>query len=98
MKTIDIGEASGTLTDYLEQARTEPVVFTDHGTPTDVILTLANSDLEMVALSTDPQFIGLIERSRTRAKAEGGLSAAEWRQFLLRVSPDFSPIPIASAK
>ena len=69
MKTIDIGEASDTLTEYLKQARTEPVVFTDKGTPTAVILTLANADLETVALSTNPEFIALIERSRA---SQGG--------------------------
>ena len=49
MKTIDIGEASGTSADYLKQAQTEPVVFTDDGTPTAVILTLVNTDLETAA-------------------------------------------------
>jgi hypothetical protein len=71
------------LTEYLQQARTEPLVFTDHGTPTAVILTLANSDPETVALSTNPEFIALIERSRARAKLKGGLSAAEMRRRVL---------------
>ena len=83
MKTIDIGEASSTLAEYLQQARTEPFVFTDHGTPTAVILTLVNTDMETAALSTNPEFIALIERSRARAKAEGGLSAAEMRRRVL---------------
>jgi prevent-host-death family protein len=83
MKTIDIGEASSTLAEYLKQARTEPLVFTDHGTPTAVILTLVNTDMETAALSTNPEFIALIERSRARAKAEGGFSAAEMRRRVL---------------
>ena len=83
MKTIDIGDASGTLTDCLKQARTEPVVSTDQGTPTAVILTLVNTDLETVALSTNPEFIALIERSRACAKLEGGVSAAEMRRRVL---------------
>jgi PHD/YefM family antitoxin component YafN of YafNO toxin-antitoxin module len=83
VKTIDLGAASGTLTEYVEQAKTEPVVFTDQGTPTAVILTLANTDLETVSLGTNPEFIALIERSRARASAEGGLSAAETRRRVL---------------
>ena len=83
MKTIDLGAASGTLTEYVEQAKTEPVVFMDHGMPTAVILALANTDLETVALGTNPEFIALIERSRARASAEGGLSAAEMRHRVL---------------
>ena len=62
---------------------TEPLVFTDHGTPTAVILTLVNTDMETAALSTNPEFIALIERSRACAKAEGGLSAAEMRRRVL---------------
>jgi PHD/YefM family antitoxin component YafN of YafNO toxin-antitoxin module len=80
VKTIDLGAASGTLTESVEQAKTEPVVFMDHGTPTAVILALANTDLETVALATNPELIALIERSRARASAEGGLSAAEMRR------------------
>ena len=76
MKTIDIGEASGTLAEYLKLAQREPLVFTDHGAPTAVILTLVNTDLDTAALSTNPEFIALIERSRSRTKVEGGPSAA----------------------
>ncbi len=83
MKTIDIGEASGTLAEYLQQVRTEPLVVTEHGAPTAVILTLVNTDLETAALSTNPEFLALIERSRARAKTEGGLSAAEMRRRVL---------------
>jgi hypothetical protein len=83
LKTIEIDDASSPLADYLEQARTEPLVFTDHGAPTAIILSLVNADLETVALSTNPEFIALIERSRARTQAEGGLSAAEMRRRVL---------------
>jgi prevent-host-death family protein len=86
VKTIDIGEASGTLAEYLKQAQTEPVVFTEHGSPTAVILTLPNTDLETVALSTNREFMAVIERSRARAKTEGELSAAEMRRRVLPAS------------
>ena len=48
-----------------------------------VILTLANADLETVALNTNPEFIALIQRSRSRATQEGGLPAAEMRRRVL---------------
>jgi prevent-host-death family protein len=85
MKTIEIGQASGTLADYVNRALTEPLVVTDDGTPTAVILPLANADLETVSLGTNPQFIALIERARERSRREGGISAAEMRR---RVSAD----------
>jgi prevent-host-death family protein len=83
MKTIEIGEATHPLADYVQGVQSEPLVITDHGTPTAVILSLTNVDLEDVALNTNPEFIALIERSRARARAEGGLSAAEMRRRVL---------------
>jgi prevent-host-death family protein len=83
MKTIDIGEASSPLADYVRRAQTEPLVVTDNGTPTAVLLSLDNADLETISLSTNPEFIALIERSRARATSEGGLSAAEMRRRVL---------------
>ena len=83
MKTIDIGEASSPLAEYVRQAQAEPLVFTDHGAPTAVLLSLRNADLETVSLNTNPAFLALIERSRARQEAEGGLSAAEMRRRIL---------------
>jgi PHD/YefM family antitoxin component YafN of YafNO toxin-antitoxin module len=96
VKTIDIGEASSPLAEYLEHARTEPLVFTDHGAPTAVILYLVNTDLETVALSTDPEFIALIERSRARTQAEDGLSTAEMRRRVLPASEEAGQDSIGS--
>ena len=83
MKTIDIEEALSPLADYVRRAGNEPLVVTVDGAPTAVILALDNADLETVALSTDPDFLALISRSRSRIDAEGGLSAVEMRRRVL---------------
>ena len=83
MKTVEIGEATHSLADYVQALQTEPLVITNQGTPTAVILPLTNVDLESIALSTNPEFIALIERSRARAREEGELSAAEMRRRVL---------------
>ena len=83
MKTVEIGDATSPLADYVKGVHSEPLVITDHGLPTAVILPLANTDLETVALGTNPDFIALIERSRDRARQEGGLSSAEMRRRVL---------------
>jgi len=44
--------------------------------------TIENVDWETVSLSTHPQFLALIERSRLRQRAEGGISSAEMRRRL----------------
>jgi prevent-host-death family protein len=83
MKTIEIGEATHPLADYIPGVQSEPLVITEHGTPTAVILPLRNTDLETVALGTNPAFLALIERSRARAREEGELSADEMRRRVL---------------
>jgi antitoxin (DNA-binding transcriptional repressor) of toxin-antitoxin stability system len=85
MKTVEIGEATNPLADYIQGVKSEPLVITDQGLPTAVILPLTNTDLETVALGTNPDFIALIERSRARLRQEGGLSAAEMRQRVLEM-------------
>jgi prevent-host-death family protein len=86
MKTIEIGEATSPLADYVSRAQTEPIVFTQNGSPTAVILSLANTDLETVSLSTNAEFLAQIERSRASAQVEGGISAAEMRRRVLPTS------------
>jgi len=42
---------------------------------------IGNTDMETATLSTHPEFLALIERSRARQKA-GGISGAEMRRRL----------------
>lgn len=46
------------------------------------LLAIGNADLETVSLSTNRRFMELIERSRARQAAEGGISSAEMRRRL----------------
>ena len=41
---------------------------------------IQNVDLETVSLSTNPQFVELIKRSRARVRADGGISSEEMRR------------------
>jgi hypothetical protein len=43
-------------------------------------VSIENADMETVALSTNREFLDLIERSRARARAEGGISSQEMRR------------------
>ncbi len=83
MKTIELAQATSPLADYIEGVHSKPLVVTDHGTPTAVILPLVGTDLETVSLSTNPDFIAPIERSRSRTREEGGISSAEMRLRVL---------------
>ncbi len=87
MKTLDISEATASLAEYARQVGREPVIVTLNGEPVAAVVSVANADWETLRLSTDPEFIALIERSRARQKTQGGLSAAELRERLERDEP-----------
>jgi len=80
MKIIEKSDATGTLAEYAAEIESGPVIVTSHGQPVAALVAIENADLETVALSTNRQFIELIERSRARARAEGGISSEEMRR------------------
>ena len=80
MKRVEMDQASAPLSEYARDLRKEPVILTVGGKLVAALVPIENADLETVTSSTHPQFLALIERSRTRQKAEGGISAAEMRR------------------
>ncbi len=82
MKIVERENATETLAAYTAEIRSGPVVVTDHGKPVAILLLIENVDLETLGLSTNHQFIDLIERSRSRVRAEGGISSEEMRRRL----------------
>jgi len=82
MKKIDVKQAKESLAEYSRHVAEEPVVVTDNGKPVAALVSLGNTDMETVSLSTNADFMGIIERSRSRAKREGTLSEEEIRQKL----------------
>ena len=82
MKTLEIDKATMSLAECARAVGQEPVVVTDHGKPVAVLLPLENTDLETASMSSNPRFLKLIERSRSRVSQEGGISSAELRRQL----------------
>ena len=82
MKTIELVQATAPLAEYAQEASKELIIITVGGKPVAALVPIENADLETVTLSTHPQFLALIERSRARQKAEGGISSAEMRRRL----------------
>ena len=80
MKVVEKQEATRTLADYASEIKGGPVVITDHGRPVAALIAIENADLETVSLSTNPQFLNLIERSRSRVDDEGGVSSEEMQR------------------
>lgn len=82
MKIVEIAQARGTLAEYTSSLSEEPVIITRNGEPIAALINLENVDLETISLSSNPKFIQLIERVRSRQRAEGGISSNEMRRRL----------------
>ncbi len=68
------------LAEYAADISNGPLVVTSHGQPVAALVPIENADMETVSLSTNREFLDLIERSRARAQAEGGISSEEMRR------------------
>ena len=82
MKVVERADATGSLADYAAEIDKGTVIVTNHGKPVAALVPIENTDLETAALSTNRQFLELIERSRARIRAEGGISSEEMRRRL----------------
>ena len=82
MKTLDINDATEPLCDYARKMGKEAVILTVDGKPVAALLAIENADWETVALSTSPQFMDLIQRSRARQADEGGITPDDMRRRL----------------
>jgi len=81
VRKVDIAEATEPLARYAKNAEKGPVVVTSNGQPIAVVVGVENADLETVALSNHPQFLEVIERSRTRQEREGGIPSSDVRRL-----------------
>ena len=82
MRVIDIAQAKSSLAEYVREVAKEPVIVAKNGKPGAALMALKNADLETVSLSTNPEFLAIIEESRARQQAEGGISGKEMRRKL----------------
>ena len=81
MKSLKLTEVTGSLSDYARDGLREPVVITKRGKPVVAVMPLTKyDDWESVALSTNPKFMAIIERSRASARNGGSLSLEEVRR------------------
>jgi antitoxin (DNA-binding transcriptional repressor) of toxin-antitoxin stability system len=92
MKTLAITKATCSLADYAKNLQRGALVLTAKGKPIAALVPLENVDLETLSLSTNPQFLDLIERSRRRLEREGGIPEEEIRRRLrLKTRPRRKP-------
>ncbi|MGH8603565.1 MAG: hypothetical protein ACREXR_12565, partial [Gammaproteobacteria bacterium] len=64
MKAIELSEASKPLSEYAKELDGEIIVLTSDHKPVAALVSLKNVDRESLALSTDPEFMAIIEAAR----------------------------------
>jgi hypothetical protein len=80
MRTIDIADATGTLSQYSRKGLKEALVVTRRGRPLMALTPIRKGDWESVALAMNPKFLAIIERSRASRKPR--VSTEEMRRCL----------------
>jgi prevent-host-death family protein len=84
-RTVELAEATQSLAEYAQQVDDGPIIVTRNGQPIAALVALPNTDAETIALSQNPHFLAIIERSRTRQAREGGISSIEMRRRFRRL-------------
>ena len=83
MRRVDVAEATATLADAANDLNGDAVIVMREGKPIAALVPIAeDQDWESVMMSTSPDFLALLEQSRARLRAEGGLSTEEVRREL----------------
>ena len=80
MKVVEKRDATATLAEYAAQIDNGPVIVTSEGRPVAALVPIENADIETVSLSTNREFLELIERSRAHVRSEGGIPGDEMRR------------------
>jgi prevent-host-death family protein len=82
MKKIELAKASAPLSEYAVEAEKDPIIVLKRGKPMAAVIPLRNIDEETLALSTNKNFMKIIEKSRVKLKKHGGISPKELRRRL----------------
>ena len=69
MKTIQMPKELQPLLKFAEASEQDTVVLTDKRRPVAALVSLRNVDRESLALSTNPQFLRIIETARNEIRA-----------------------------
>ena len=81
MKVLEKEQALDSLWKYIEQVGTDTLIIVENGKPVAALMSLEGVDDETIAVSTNPKFRAIIERSRRRDHIEGRVSSEDVRKL-----------------
>ena len=85
MKTIDLAAASESLSQYASELGDETIVLMSDQTPVAALVSLKKVDRESLALSTNPEFLALIESARQEFREGKKLSYDAMKQAVKKM-------------
>lgn len=88
MKTIDLSDATAPLAEYVKQLEGEPITIMHKGVALAILAPAGNDDYESVQMSTNPEFIALLEKSRQSIREGRSFSGEEARKLFLEDDKD----------
>ncbi len=85
MKTIEITKATKPLSAYAKELDNEILVITSNKKPIAAMVSLENVDMESLSLSTNSEFMEIIEKSRKEFKLGKKLSLDEIKREISKM-------------
>jgi PHD/YefM family antitoxin component YafN of YafNO toxin-antitoxin module len=93
MKAIPLPKELQPFVAFAEAAGEEPLVFTEKRRPVAMLVSLRKVDRESLALSTNPEFLSIIETARQEIRAGKTTSLEEVERKLRRATPNKAAAP-----
>jgi antitoxin (DNA-binding transcriptional repressor) of toxin-antitoxin stability system len=81
MKSIELTDVAA-IVPLVTSGSNEMVILTQNGQTVAAVVPGNEQDVESLALSVNPQFQSILERSQKRLETEGGVTSAEVRARL----------------
>src|SRR5262245_54681074 len=88
MKAIELPKELQPVVAVAEAAGEEPVVFTEKKRPVAMLVSLRKIDRESLALSTNPEFLRIMEEARKEIRAGQSTSLEEVERKLRGATPN----------
>ena len=85
MKTLELANATKSLADYAKGLGDEILVLTSGSKPVAAMISLKGIDFDSVALSTNPEFLEIVEFSRKELRGDKKISLTEMKKEISRM-------------